>query len=296
MRKLSHRIVSLNTWADSTGLIISDVKRLKEGASVLCFQEVHHAPAGVPKYVEPKDPGKRVGPINTKLLADLHKVLDDEFVGYYAPQMTGYLHDSEVSDYPKIEYGNAMFVRKGINHVYRHNFIYGHMGKAYDARDRTPAGKTGQAVDIYDSEGTLTVAHVHGAWFESDKHTNFSWRDEQVRGIERLIAPDYDALHELAKYEHYRPRVILVGDLNVVTAHKTIKSLSKSLVFSRVGGFHLNARNRVWKTRTELYTGDIKEAGHAFASAALNARLRADMNVHSDHAALIVETNVDEHV
>lgn len=282
------RVVSLNTWADCTGKIVEDALRLKEGAHVLCFQEVHRAPEHVPTYIRPAQPGKRPGFINTKLYHQLTEVLSDEFVGYYAPQMRGYLHDMEASAYPEVEYGNAMFVRKGLNHTYRDGFIYGQMGKVFDEKSGTPAGKTGQAVDIFDRHGSITVAHGHGAWFKSDKTSNFGWRKEQTEGILRLIAPDYDALKYLAANEAYRPRVLLVGDFNVVTATQTIKEISKSSVFGRTGGWHLNARNGVWRTRTHLYTGEIMEADHAFASHHLNATLTVDDTVNSDHAALIV--------
>ncbi len=286
------RVVSLNTWADCTGKIVEDVIRLKEGAHVLCFQEVHRAPAHVPTHVTPRDKGKRTGYINTKLFDHIATALGDEFVGYFAPQMRGYLHDMEASEYPEIEYGNAMFVRKEIPHTYRDSFIYGYLGKTFDAASGTPAGKTGQAIDIHDADGVITVAHVHGAWFKSDKTSDFSWRNEQAAGILRLMAANYDHLDTIARDDNYRPRAILVGDLNVVTATKTVKLITSSVVFSRVGGWHLNARNGVWRTRTSHYTGDIMEADHAFASHELNATLTIDDTVNSDHAALIVHAKM----
>lgn len=286
------RTISLNTWGDCTGQIVPDVMRLQHSAHVLCFQEVYRSPVDVPEKLWPRIPGKRTGHINSKLFIHLSEALDREFVGYFVPQMRGFMHDIEPCDYPDLEYGNAMFVRRGLLHSYRDGFIYGHLNKTFDDPHGTPVGKTGQVVEIHDETGPITVAHAHGAWYKSDKTTNFPWRDAQAEGILRLMSPHYDVLDTLAANDDYQPRAVLVGDLNVVTASRTIKKIATSKVFSRVGGWHLNPRSGVWSTRTKLYTGEIREANHAFASHALNPRLTIDDTVQSDHAALIVDAEL----
>jgi endonuclease/exonuclease/phosphatase family metal-dependent hydrolase len=277
------KIVSLNTWGDSTGLILRDVLRLKQEADVLGLQEVHHSHAAVPLHIWPEDPGKRIGPVNTKLFAQLCSILCDDFVCYYAPQMEGYVHDTEMSIYPELQYGNALFVRRTLPHHYRDGFIYGFAGKLFDSPEGTPVGKTGQAIDIFDAHGQITVAHAHGAWYKSDKTTNFPWRQEQVAGLIRLMSAPH------TKHRAGASRAVLLGDLNVTSDTATIKDLIQAPVFGPQGAIHLNAQDKVQCTRTPLYTGTIKEADHAFASPCLGAKLQVDDGVASDHAALIVD-------
>ncbi len=287
MQTSALRTVSLNTWADNTGEILRDIKRHQQNAHVLCFQEVHDAAGAVPDKLRPRDPGKRTGPVNTRLFEQIANLLLPNFVGYYAPQMQGHLHDTEATEYEALQYGNALFVRRELEHTYRDAFIYGHPGKAFDDPPGTPVGKTGQAIDIITETGIITIAHGHGAWYRSDKTSDFAWRNEQVEGIRRLIAPPAANQNDAA----VQPRVIFVGDLNVVSATQTVCRLAKAREFGTTGAWHLNGQYRIFNTRTRLYTGDIKEADHAFATPSLQAKLWIDDTVQSDHAALIVETS-----
>ncbi len=286
-------VVSLNTWAGSGGVgIYADVLRLAETADVLCLQEVHKAPAHYPHEIMPTSPGKRKGPLYTQLGNRIESMLADRFVAHYAPQLTGCYHDTERApeELAELQYGNLVLVRREFSHTHESAFINGEHGQLFDKKALTPAAKTAQRIEITDEKGTIRIVSGHGAWFASDKGDQ-PWRFMQAEKMLRLATFDYDALDELAKQDHYAPRVVLLGDLNVLSRTKVIREIKRSKVFGRVGADYLNARCGVWDTRTDLYTGEHREADHAFTSPRLEARLRVDKTVASDHAALIVTLN-----
>ncbi len=288
-RKLG-KIVSLNTWAGSGGnAIYADIIRLAETADVLCLQEVHKAPAHYPRTVMPSSPGRRKEPIHTQLGNRIESMLTERFVAHYAPQLSGCYHDIERAPeaFAELQYGNLVLVRREFQHTHTSTFINGEHGQLFDKDTLTPAAKTAQCIEITDAKGTIRIVSGHGAWFASDKGDQ-PWRFAQAEKMLRLASPNYDTLDALAAHEHYVPRVVLLGDLNVLSQTKVIREIKRSKVFSRVGADYLNQRCGVWETRTELYAGLLREADHAFASPCLKAHLSADYTVASDHAALIV--------
>ncbi len=290
MGKQLRKIISLNTWGGSGGTsIYKDILHLAETADVLCLQEVHRAPAHYPRTVMPSDPGKRQLPLHTQFGNIVESMLSDCFVAHFAPQLVGCYHDCERApeELSELQYGNMVLVRREFSHTHESTFINGELGQLFDAESMTPAGKTAQRIDITDGINVVSIVSGHGAWFRGDKGDQ-PWRLAQTEKLLRLASHDYDHVDTLALESDYLPRVVLLGDLNVLASTKVIQLIKKSKVFGRVGADYLNGRYGIWDTRTDLYTGVHREADHAFASPCLNAALAIDKSVASDHAALLV--------
>lgn len=279
------KIISLNVWNGCISGIMDDIIRLAadDDLAVICLQEIHHAGSpDITKYLMPSDPGARPAPMNTHFLLELHAKLADSFNIHYSPQLNGLVHDCEVSEYPALQYGNVVMVRRTYTYHYRDGHIAGHDQKMYCFETRTPAGKTAQAVDLDWGGHRLTVGHAHGAWDQGHKGDN-AWRVQQADEILRLLDPG-----NAWQWPSYTPQVVLVGDLYVRSDTEMVRHIIRSPVFGPHGAEHLNHTAGVTDTRTAWYKKAGREADHAFASPGLRASLTLDDTVHSDHAALIV--------
>jgi len=266
--------------------------------SVLCFQEVHYAfDDTVSTQIFPKDPGNRgENAIRTRLYQEIVEALGPVWTGCFAPQLIGYLHDTEPCDHP-IAYGQATFVRQSAEvQIVGQTFgpIYRHIGEHNtEMTGGDPSCKSGIATTLRVPDGGLiTVGNVHGLWSMYGK-CDIPERTKQNSGISSLLAREAVNHGPLDQ-----ARILLVGDLNCHTGMQSLEQLRGQLVFGlKGGGVNLNHRFEIRSTRTEYYPADkpYREADFAIASRTLASLVHdftVDFDVPSDHAMLLLELDM----
>jgi endonuclease/exonuclease/phosphatase family metal-dependent hydrolase len=262
--------------------------------SVLCFQEVHCAYDNtVPKEIFPNDPGNRgSNPIRAQLYQEIAEALGPAWVGVFAPQLVGYLHDTEACRYP-VGYGQATFVRQSAERqIIGQTFgsVYRQIGQAnQEAFGGSPSSKSAIVTTLRVKGKIITICNVHGFWSVRGKQ-DMSERFNQNIGIANML------MREVSTHSNYQEaNVILSGDLNYHSAMQALDHLRCQSVFG-VGntGVNLNHQFLIDSTRTAHYPANkpSREADFIIASQALAPfvhRCWVDLNVPSDHGVLFVE-------
>lgn len=265
--------------------------------SIICLQEVHCAyDPSVPREVWPKDPGNRGhNPIRTHLYQEIKEMLDLDWSGWFAPQLVGFLHDTETTSY-QVGFGQATFIRESaylqlIGHA--SGFAYGQLNYAnLEAKGGLPSSKSMSAVRLrFDSQYELIVGNVHGFWSKLGK-VDMPERYKQNEGINKML------LHPPSfSFPYFRAQnVLLVGDLNYHSGMQALEDLRLQPVFGLGGGEVLNHRFGITSTRTSYYPEykPYREADFALASRKLTNNVTncwVDNEVPSDHGALFVQVD-----
>lgn len=291
------QVLSLNTWAGAESGLVGFLNRYaRSGVDILLLQEVYRAKASdetVPREIFPKNPGGRgARPIRPHLYDEIAKALPS-FDGYFAPQMSSWLHDLESTRHP-IEYGNALFVRRRIGLdvlAVTTELAYGQHGQVNTEQcvngvwQGHPASKSMITTTLQSEVGIVTIGGVHGFWSargKEDTTERFEQNQAWVSALER---------HRL--YHTGIPNYLLIGDFNYRTGMKALTDLSSQPAFGLGGGVNLNHEFEVNETRTEHYPGDKpwRQADFAFTSGCLARRVTSficDLSAPSDHGALLL--------
>lgn len=288
---MSLRIMSLNCWA---GQHYADLMKYLLQASyncdVICLQEVHRCldDTAVDR-VMPQDPGTRTHPIRIKLFQELEQMLSSNFDCYFAPQLSGYLHDLERSEM-NVEYGNAMFIRKGLNmQAYESAIVFGEFNQPNEQLvGGLPSAKSGQLVSLLHRKQIHIISHFHGHWDQDGKVDTVHREQQSARVLEWLEG-------EKNNFPNQKIQLALMGDFNYTSDMQALARLRDSTVFGKTGGRHLN---KGLLTRTRYYTDNpakkksSKEAGHVIVSHGLanESDLFIDLEAPSDHAAFFLKT------
>lgn len=286
-------VATFNTWAGSlTGLDLNPVgyiKTLARDHHVVGLQEVHQTNDGLcPKerYVHARDPGSRVGPIDTQLYNHLFEALTDTHEVFYTSHFREGLHDCEIAD-KRIQYGNMLLVRRDCRIVGHHaDYIWG-SGELNSENRKTLAGRPGsraaQCITIKRGRKYVTIMNIHGLWTKRGK-IDIPARVVQSENIIRLIEHHHARLSLTV-----RPLVLVMGDLNYTSVMDTLHDLVASPQLFPDGGVNLNTQFGVIDTRTIWYKKPGREAdfmltGGILAESCLH--LTVDYNAPSDHACL----------
>ena len=277
-------VVSANIQAGEHGKkLLEHIKELGNKCDIICLQEVHRCVSeSSPNQAFPTKPGARKQPIQIKLYDEIVALLPD-FDGYYAPQLHGYLHDLEKSEFPT-QYGNALFVRKKLPVIsYHSGIVYGKFNQPNTQTDGgSPSSKSMQVISVMTNDGPLTVAHFHGFWHQGGKN-DYACRNEQSDKVLQML---HAHTSQLSPDE---VNIILTGDFNYQSHLKCMQKLVRSKLFGKDGGIHLN--KNIMDMRTEHYDtdkiGKPREASHMIISQSLShLTFWIDRNVPTDHVEL----------
>jgi endonuclease/exonuclease/phosphatase family metal-dependent hydrolase len=295
-------IITWNVWSGGHADFFTDFMRVAEHpqTAVLCLQEVNHAfdedegKPRTPLLAYPQNPGGRgKNGMRLRLFEELQHLLAGEYEGYFAPQLRGYLHDCEASQYD-VAFGQAMFIRRGIPHgPVTSSFSYGTKYQGNTER-RLPdfgnvvvgkkSSKSIQLVQLTCADTPVILGNVHGFWSMAGK----------VDCAERFVQNEQiGAAFEAYWRAHCRghPPMLLVGDLNYTSNMVALSDLATRISHNGTSGEVLNRRFGVTDTRTKLYNKPVREADYVIAcpdAAALVRNLVVEHDAASDHARLRV--------
>lgn len=293
-------VVSLNTESGGRRGFRTAIKKFRSDPDLLALmlQEVHRAYGpGVPREIYPADPGKRgKNPIRGHLHDEIAEQLGSEFDGYFAPQLSGHLHDRESSDLP-VMYGQSVFVRRGTGaHVVHHTSgcVYRNHNQANsEAEGGLPSAKSMIALTLQlDTGPQLTLGNVHGFWSHLGK-VDMASRLDQNRGIATMLR-QHGGCHPGG---HFDAKVLLMGDLNYTSEMQALAHLRSDSAFGVGGGVILNHTYGITRTRSDHYERwrEVPEADFAIASQRLAPHVTTawvDLMFPSDHGAYYVTVDL----
>ncbi len=267
--------------------------RADQNVDAFMFQEVHYAhDDDVPVELFPNEPGNRgANPIRGRLHQEMATWFGPDYDGYFAPQITNYLHDLESTSH-NVSYGQSLFVRRGADIRVRHltkGCVYRNFGDINEeAAGGKPAAKSMIAVTLeFAGKQTLTIGNVHGFWSSLGK-IDMPERFVQNRGITSMLM-QHNHCHTGG---HTMAEILLIGDLNYTSQMQALANLRAEAIFGVGGGIVLNHRHAIKDTRTKHYPKETREADFAIISQQLDrrsTRFSVDADFPSDHAALVVE-------
>lgn len=232
------RIISLNTWGGKLiEQLLGFLKAHSKDTDVFCFQEIfHNATPGTPAISEGW---------HTQLMSEISKALPD-----FQPFFDGYqigTNDNVPEDIPvgSVEFGNAVFVRKGISVIEHEAFMIHRDRNAYlDIGDTMP--RNIQLLKLQNGETTLTIANMHGLWETGVGKGDTDARILQSKRV-RFILQDVEGPN------------ILVGDMNLEPGTESIRIMGEGMK-------NLIQEYGIISTRSSHYTKPTKFADFAFVS------------------------------
>ena len=200
------KLISLNTWGGKKREpLMGFLKEHAPTTDIFCFQEIPHTAAG--------DRDKAVQEFGDTWFEDLQKALPD-FEGYFDDTHVGF--NQRQVDF-ELLFGNAMFVRKGIEVVeVGHSFVYRNRNEVDMAQlansNWFSLPRLIQHVKIRNTEGQETVVvNFHGMWHEGGKG-DMPERIEQSQKILQFM-------------NKVPERKILCGDFNLNIDNQSLSML-----------------------------------------------------------------------
>ena len=217
------KLVTLNIWGGRVLQPLLELAKSKLGDNdIICLQEVYSSPRPA------------IGGVSqcTNNLEQLRTLLPDHQV-VFAPSVRGIFPDQFDGDH--VDYGNAVFVRKGLKIIDSTNvFTVKEEGGHFDLTVGDDHPRSMQVVTIGIEDGQeLVVANYHGYWSNGPK-TDDATRFAQSGKVNEILA------------EHATKPTILCGDFNLLPDTESFQMLAK-------GRNDLVTRYGLTSTRSKLY-------------------------------------------
>lgn len=282
----------LNTWAGcvwNNGLKDYLLASVLEGTHIFGLQEVHfNTERQREAFVQPENPGHRVGPILTSQLNELQEMFSGTYRIFFAEYAYRCLHDVErinESVYP----GNAILIRYDLPIVgYRSAMMYGQFDQINDGRSHYCA-RTIQGVIVWFNNQPYLIFNIHGIWTGNGK-ADCSERTKQTASVSNFMQEMFD---QSCRDTGLVPKIILGGDFNLTSDTEAFRGLLRGKVFGDGGAINLNNQFGVKNTRTHLYPADKKVLEADYILVSRNTKVYtfsapAEPAV-SDHRPLILE-------
>lgn len=275
-------ILFLNAWGGNVPGYLDWMEDVGSRADVICLSEVHNS-FGTESLHEFTRPTNRIGPVQLKQFQLLSDMLKDSHQGHFAEAYRG-LHDCESAD--KVPQGIAMFIRRDIR---AYGVVSSLLNRPYDGI-HTPKEESGSRViqSVFITSGKpLLLGHLHGLWTPRGKIDTESRYTQNNNILRHLLSRTNEPFSPVGA-----SRILLGGDFNYTSKLDAFRQIRNWSYWGGNGAQVLNEQlPDGFNTRTRLYDPDKphKEADMVFAGSAINATLRIDYDVPSDHAALWVE-------
>ncbi len=276
------KICYLNVWAlnKRTALIGFLMSKYCQDVDIFCFQEVMHTPtAGLMAQCYQNEWRQQ---LNSRSLLEI--LFDETHDGFFqANSTTDVRRCTKTGDvFHDIEFGNMMFIRKGISIRGQDTPVIfkGDSAKKIAQRKMQVAGVEKNGVPYL-------VGNVHGLWIEGNTKGYAPERTTQsasiLTGVERAAA------------ECGAEKIIFGGDFNYDMMIEPVRMLERGSTAGN-GGYQNVVRDRgVKNTRTQLFRsynepGVSLYADYVFAGYNVEVVKFAVLNSElvSDHAPLIV--------
>ena len=277
------RFGSFNTWsgcipgsAGQRDHIVDFIVDLAHTFDYLVLHEVHVSnDSQTERFVPPRSPGHRPGPLDLKLGNRLMDRLKTTHRYMFAPHFNvTALHDYEATDLP-VYYGNLVLIKRQVAIVRNEvALIYGIGNVNTETLHRETGHVTGRAgsrkanvTTIDTGYGHVTVAGVNGLHSRAGKIDSPA-RNAQSSQIAAVIAQQ----RKLLKLSGDEPHSLVLGDLNLTSENDALRKLLENpsaFGFSR--GINLNDQFNITNTRTKWYpkSKSSREANFALASVGL---------------------------
>lgn len=294
------RFGSFNTWsgcipgsAGQRDHIVDFIVALAHTFDYLVLHEVHVSnDSQTERFVPPRSPGHRPGPLDLKLGNRLMDRLKTTHRYMFAPHFNvTALHDYEATDLP-VYYGNLVLIKRQVA-VVRNEIalIYGFGNVNTETFYHETGQVTGRAgsrkanvTTIDTGYDLVTVAGVHGLHSRAGK-VDSPARNAQSSQIAAVIAQQ----RKLLKLGTENPCSLVLGDLNLTSENDALQQLLENpSAFGFNHGVNLNDRFKITDTRTKWYpkSKPSREANFALASAGLAERVTSygvQRKTPSDH-------------
>ena len=265
------KVVSLNAWGGKLAAPLV-AYLVAEAPDVLCLQEVVHTPSATKDWLTYRD-GAHILPQRTNLFAELVAALP-EHVATFCPASQGELWDGGVA--VQSQFGIATFVRRSLPIIAQaQGFVHGsYSPHGYGAH---PRPRNAHVVRVYDyeSDGAVTIAHMHGLRDVVAGKADTPERLAQARALTRLVqgvaAPD--------------DPVVVCGDFNIEPGSETFA------VLAEIGLEDLVRRQGFSSTRTSHYDKPGRFADYLLVNGRIGVRAFSVVSTPevSDHCPLVLE-------
>lgn len=252
------RIVSLNTWGARVYQPLVDFLKREAGQTdIFCFQEVYHT------LTDRTNSGPHPQP-RVDGLAQITAALGSQFRVMYTPAERGYDESGRVDFH--LEFGNAMFVRKGIALREQDEvFVYQTID---DVEEHTPSDQP-RAIQVSRLED-YTIINFHGLWQKDTNKQDTPARLEQSRRLREVM-------------DRYPVRLILCGDFNLIPDGRSIAILEKGMK-------NLVKEYGITSTRSSLYAKPFRLADYILVSPDVEVTdFKVLSDEVSDHLPLVLE-------
>lgn len=201
------RIVSLNCWGGRAYRPLMQFLRDVD-ADIYCLQEVYASPidSDIPEDLLYRGANQNERPCRPHLFWEISEQLPG-YQAFFCPTSQGYLLDGVMTEYHRVRYGIATFVR--YDHAVIMNqssFVFGE----YRAHDwgKPPLPRVGHAVRVQDhtTDSAIVVAHMHGLWQPGGKGDT----------PDRVAQGDRMNLLVSSLCQGTGERIVVCGDFNVL--------------------------------------------------------------------------------
>ena len=301
------RLGYLNAWAGCIEAgpgkrdhVVDFLEAQVHDHDIFAISEVHFSGdlVEIPRFIHPKSPGHRPGPIDTQLGNRLKDRLEGTHAFHFVPHFSGALHDCEKHN-ERLHYGNVLVVKNAIKVklveecTLHHNPELNTEECLADGRySGSSAARKAFVMTFKMGNVPVTLLTPHGIWSRQGKvdlPARIAQNDQMAGAISR---------HLKRFQQNKEPHTIIMGDLNYESNMKAVTDLcSRTEIFGKTPGTHTNkkhgitdTRHPVWYPRTKLF----READFIFVSKALEryeVSYRVEKRVPSDHAMLTYVVN-----
>ncbi len=204
----SMKLVSLNVWGGTVyEELIDYVKKQSKDTDIFCFQEVFHSTQS-----------RTSNGIKTDLFNNLLKILP-EYVGFYAPIITGY--DTQIKVDFDLAFGQATFVKKSVDLISEETyFIHGEFDYAPPVEiegitDGMDLPRNIHCIKLKLNGKEILIGNFHGYWIPGPKI-------DTPQSIAQMEAV-------LKIYNSFDGPRILAGDFNLAPDTKSIGMLEEKM-------------------------------------------------------------------
>ena len=302
------RIGYLNAWAGCVdpGIgncdhVVDFLVKAAHNHDILALSEVHvsGSPGSTPRFVCPRSPGHRLGPIDTELGNRLQARLEATHSFYYVAHFDNALHDFEASTIP-LQYGNVLLIKKQMNVVLVEACTL-HYNKELNSEQKLTNGTyIGRSAARKALIATFMVRNVpitlltpHGLYSKQGKvdlASRFAQNGQMGVNIDS---------HLRRFQRNQEPHSIVMGDLNYAQPMMALENLlARKEIFGNTPGINMNAKYGIMDTRHPHWypkSKPTREGNFLCVSSALlhyTNEFQVNYDTPSDHAMLTYSLSI----